>query len=122
MMMTYLMSELMTGSSCPRPGPRPPPASSTTTSSGRLTAPSWHTPDRTHVATISDFWLEAMFACFQDSWTQVHERQGTLWHHQDPDCVQPAADPAQPLDLAEDGQLLAVREVQLALSACGLLR
>ena len=58
----------------------------------------------------------------QDSGPPVHEGQGAVQHVQDPDSLQPAADAPQRLDLAQNCQLLAHRQIQLALSACGLLR
>ena len=63
-----------------------------------------------------------MSACFQDSWSQVDEGQAAVWHHPGTDCVQPPADAAQPLDLAEDCPVLVDWAIQLAVSACGLLR
>lgn len=58
----------------------------------------------------------------QDSGPPVHEGQGAVQHVQDPDSLQPAPDTPQCLDMAQNCQLLAHRQVQLALSACGLLR
>ena len=54
----------------------------------------------------------------QDSGPLVHERPRAIQHIQNPDRLQPAADAAQCVDLAQDCQLLAHRKIQLALSAC----